>query len=203
MADTLSSHDNNTVTSSDVENFLQELPVNWKAILAIGIFMVLAGSLGIGLSVYLTLGSMLLFAALIATAGIMQLLQGIQAKDKRWLGRSQHFIIALLYLLTAGLIIWDPVVASSSMTLLLAALFTAMGLTRIWYAIRCKRRQWKWIWPVISGLASLALAVMVLLAWPESGLWFLGMLVAIELLINGWFLTLLALRVKQEKQESL
>lgn len=198
MTETVSRHDDRDFTKhQDNANSLQELPLNWRAILAVGIFMVLAGSLGIGLSVYLTLGSMLLFAALMATGGIMQLAQGIQSGDKHWLGRTQHFGIALLYLLTAGLIVWDPLLATSGMTLALAALFIAMGIIKIRYAMRCKKRQWKWLWPVISGLMSLSLATLVLVTWPQSSLWLLGMLVAVELLVNGWFLTLLALRIKK------
>ena len=43
MTDMLSGHDNETIAPSGVEILLHELPVNWKAILAIGFFMVLAG----------------------------------------------------------------------------------------------------------------------------------------------------------------
>ncbi len=186
-----------TIDSETLDILLQELPVNWKMMLGIGIFMILAGTLGFFLSVYLTLGSILIFGVLLATGGIMQLVQGIKAREKRWLGKTQHFAIAILYLLAGGLIVWDPLAASAGMTLVLAAFFAALGVTRIWYALRCRRRQWRWVLPVLSGLINLALAAVIMLTWPESSLWVLGLLIAIELLANGWLLTFIALRVKQ------
>ncbi len=180
-----------------VESFLKELPLDWKWLLALGIVMLILGTLGISMSVVLTIASILFFGAMMGAAGILQLIQGIQSKEKQWVGRGQHFLIAILYLLTAGLVFWDPVAASQGMTLLLAALFTAIGITRLFYAIRCQRKQWKWVLPVFLGLVNLALAAMIILAWPSSGLWVIGLFIAIELIMNGWFITFLALRVKK------
>ncbi|MGV6817865.1 MAG: HdeD family acid-resistance protein [Thiotrichales bacterium] len=193
----------NDVTEFDqkLNDLLEELPLNWKVMLAIGVFMVFAGTFGIGLSAYLTLGSMFVFAALIGTAGVLQFIQGVQAKEKKWIGRSQHFGIAILYILTAGIMVWDPVAASAGVTLFLAALFAAMGAMKIWYAVRCKRHDWKWVLPSLSGLISLILSGLILITWPASSLWLLGLLIAIELLANGWFLTLLAMRVKKAGED--
>ena len=52
----------------------------------------------------------------------------------------------------------------------------------------CRRRR-----------ASLLLRVLLLLQWPVSGFWLIGLVIAVELLINGWtaiYLELLARRVK-------
>lgn len=183
-----------------LDDLLEELPVSWKVMFAIGIFMIFSGTLGIGLSAYLTLGSMFVFAALIGTAGIMQFFQGVQAKEKKWIGRSQHFAVAVLYVLTAGIMVWNPVAASAGLTLFLAALFAAMGAVKIWYALRCRRREWKWVLPTLSGLISLVLAGLILWTWPESSIWLLGLLISLELLTNGWFLALLALRIKNQPE---
>lgn len=182
-----------------LDTILNELPVNWKWLLALGIFMLIAGTLGIVMSVVLTLASVLFFGILVGTAGVLQLIQGVQSKEKKWIGKAQHFLIALLYIVTAGLIFWDPVAASQGMTLVLAALFTAIGITRIYHAIRCQRQQWKWVLPVLLGLVDLVLAAIIILGWPATGLWIIGLFIAIELIMNGWFITLLALRVKKAK----
>ena len=182
-----------------IETELKELPINWKWMLILGIFMLLAGIFGIGMSFILSIATMLFFALLIGTSGIFQVVQGVQAKEEEWSGRTYHFVIGLLYILTAGLIYWDPVAASQGMTIVLAALFTAIGITRIINAIRCKSNGWKWVLPILLGLIDIALAVFIILGWPATGLWVIGLFVAIELIMNGWFLTLLALRVKNSK----
>jgi len=184
---------------ASIDSFLKELPLNWKWLLALGVFMLLAGTLGLGMSVAITIASMLFFALLIGTGGILQIAQGIQAKEQKWSGRIYHFIIGLLYIFTAGLIYWDPVAASEGMTIVLAALFTAIGITRIFNAIRCKQNEWRWLLPVLLGLIDIALAVFIIIGWPATGLWVIGLFVSIELIMNGWFLTLIALRVKRAK----
>lgn len=178
----------------------QELPINWKLMLGIGIFMILAGSLGIGMSIYLTLGSMLLFGILLAAGGVMQFFDGLQSKEENWAGRTQHFLVALFYLLAAAAVIWDPLAASFLITVLLAGLFTVIGSVKIWYAFHCKKRGWQWILPFVSGGLNIALATLIIISLPESSLWLLGILIAIELLLNGWFLTFVALRVKQNQR---
>jgi uncharacterized membrane protein HdeD (DUF308 family) len=185
-----------------VDTVLKELPVNWNWLLALGIFMLFAGTLGIGMSVMLTLASMIFFAVLIGTGGVLQIVQGIQAKEEKWGGRIFHFVIGLIYMFTTGLIVWDPVAASQGMTIVLAALFTAIGITRIIGAIRCKKNGWRWLLPVLLGLVDIALATLIIVGWPATGLWVIGLFIAIELIMNGWFLTLLAIRVKRSKESS-
>ena len=188
-----------TATNGNMDTNIQELPINWKWMLLLGIMMIFLGTLGIYWSVAYTIASVLFFGALMGTAGVMQLIQGIQAKEKKWVGRAQHFIVALLYIIAAGLTYWDPIAAAQGMTLALSALFAALGITKIIYAFQCKSKNWRWVLPVLIGLINIALGVMIFLSWPASGLWVIGLFVAIELIMNGWFLTLVSLQAKNTK----
>lgn len=192
--------DLNAEMENTVDSVLKELPINWKWLLALGIFMVLAGTVGIGMTAMLTIASVLTFGLLMGTAGLLQIIQGIQAKEKKWAGRIYHFIIGLLYIFVAALAYWDPILASQGMTIVLAALFAALGITRIINAFSCKRKQWRWVLPVLLGVINIALAVLIMIGWPSTGLWVIGLFIALELIMNGWFLTLLAFRVKKSKE---
>ena len=183
-----------------LEGVAAELPVNWKWLLALGIIMLLAGTFGIGMSVIYTIASVLFLALLIGTAGILQIIQGVQANEKKWGGRIHHFIVGLIYVVTAGLIYWNPVAGAQGLTLVLAAFFAALGISRIIDAIRCKRHHWRWVLPVLFGLIDLILAFFIMIGWPATGLWVIGLFISLELIMNGWFLTLLALRVKGANQ---
>jgi len=173
-----------------------ELPLNWKWLLGLGIFMLLAGTLGIGMSVIYTIASVLFIALLIGTSGILQIFQGIQAKEKKWGGRIHHFLIGLFYVVTAGLLYWNPVAGAQGLTLIVAAFLIATGVLRVIDAIRCKRNHWRWVLPVLLGLVDFILAFLIVAGWPGTGLWIIGLFIAIELIMNGWFLTLMAFRVK-------
>ncbi len=179
-----------------LEGVAMELPINWKWMLALGILMLLAGTLGIGMSVIYTIASVLFLALLIGTMGILQIIQGVQAKEKKWGGRLHHFLIGIIYVVAAGLIYWNPIAGAQGLTLVITAFLAAVGVSRIIDAIRCKRHHWKWVLPVLLGLVDLALAFFIMVGWPASSLWVIGLFISIELIMNGWFLTLLALRVK-------
>lgn len=53
-----------------------------------------------------------------------------------------------------------------------------------------------WGWPLISGLVSVLLGGMILAQWPQSGLWIIGLFIAIELLLNGWSYLFIALAAR-------
>jgi uncharacterized membrane protein HdeD (DUF308 family) len=62
-----------------------------------------------------------------------------------------------------------------------------------------------WYWPLISGLVSVILGGMILAQWPQSGLWIIGLFIAIELLFNGWsylFIALAARAAAKKRRES-
>jgi uncharacterized membrane protein HdeD (DUF308 family) len=58
------------------------------------------------------------------------------------------------------------------------------GIVRMLVAFQHKEMK-GWGLMAISGLISLILAVMLFMSFPGSGLWVLGTLIAVELLIQG------------------
>ncbi len=182
------------------QQMLEELPKHWKGLLATGIVMVITGSVGLILDVWTTIASVMFIAALLATGGAFQLVHALTHKEENWAGRSQHFLSAVIYLLGAGVILWKPMEATAALTLVLAGLFAAMGVIRIWYGLQYRNQAWKWLMPVLIGLLDLAMAVLITITWPQSSLWVIGVLVAVDLLMNGWFLVMIALRVRKGVQ---
>jgi len=176
---------------------LQELPINWKWMIGVGIFMLIFGTLGLLASSILTLTSVLIFGGFIFAGGIIQVIHGFTAKEKEWGGKLQHFFIALLYIIAGLIVFWDPLATSLLLTILLASLFGVIGVARIWYASYCKKQDWKWLLPAFTGLMDLILAAIVIATLPESAVWLIGLLIAIEMLFNGWLLFFLGLRVRK------
>ncbi len=145
----------NTIEKTESSTYvvLQELPINWKWMIFLGILMLILGAVGLIASGFLTLTSILMFGGFIFADGIMQMIHAIVTKEKEWSGKIQHILIALLYI-TAGLVVFlDPFSTSLILTIILASLFAVIGVTKIWYAFYCKKHGWKWlflsffIWP--------------------------------------------------------
>jgi uncharacterized membrane protein HdeD (DUF308 family) len=183
------------------EILLEELPRQWGWLLALGILMVVLGTLGMGIAFYVTLASVLIYSGFLIGAGILQLWQGIKAKETAWSGRTQQFLVALFYLAIAALIIWDPIAASAGLTLFLGALLAGIGVVRIVDALRCRRAGWQWAWPLVAGILNLILAAIILFSWPFSGLWVIGLFISIEMIINGWLLIFVSLEVRKKDQK--
>ncbi len=180
------------------ENLIyEELPRKWGWLFVLGLLMIFLGTLGIYLSVWVTLATVLVFGGFVLAGGVLQLIQGLKMKEERWAGRLTHFFIALLYILMGGLIIYDPVGASLGITLAIAALLVVIGGVRISYAFKCRKQKWGWVLPLVFGLIDLVLATIIFIGWPVTGLWVIGLFVSIEMIMNGWYLTLLGMLVRK------
>ncbi len=173
-----------------------ELPLKWGWLLLLGLGLVLAGTAGLFLSYYLTLASVILFGALALVAGMFLLWYGVSQKAGNWSGRALQLLVAVAYLLLGGLLLWDPVGGSLSLTLVLAAFLFALGVSRLIYAWKCRRRGWRWGWMFVGGLLNLLLGGLIVVGFPSSAFWVIGLFVAIEMLVSGWLLIGIALAVR-------
>ena len=165
----------------------------WRWLLALGIIWVVLGTIGLGMEVALTIASVMLFGAFLFAGGIFELIHAFQAKA--WKGRLPAILIGLAYVAAGILIFQDPLAASKGLTLMLGALLLVIGIVRIVLAFGMKGHA-GWIWLALSGALSLVLGFMIISKWPASGLWVIGLFVAIELIIQGWSCIFLALAAR-------
>jgi uncharacterized membrane protein HdeD (DUF308 family) len=149
------------------------------------------------MSFALTLASVLFFGVLILVAGVFQLVHAFTCTG--WKSVLWHVLIALLYIAAGVDIMLDPARASVILTLVLAGILIAVGVLRGIMAFQLRPAS-GWFWPLISGLISIALGGMSIAQWPDSGLWVIGLFVAIELIFNGWSYVLIALAARKAAQ---
>ena len=173
---------------------------NWVWLLALGIVFVVLGTFGLGMTVYFMLISILFFGVLLMIAGIMQLIDGI--KSAAWSGLFWHMFVGVLYVVAAITVLYDPFLASSLLTMLIGILLCMMGLARFVMALTIKPAGGM-IWLLISGLCALILGTFILIHWPLSGLWVIGLFFTIELLISGWSYIFWALAYRQSCKKAL
>ncbi|HET6322032.1 MAG TPA: DUF308 domain-containing protein, partial [Hyphomicrobium sp.] len=81
--------------------------------------------------------------------------------------------------------------------IVLAALFIAEGIFEIVMAYRVSPHE-GWVWLLLSGIAAIAVGVLIALGLPGSATWALGLLVGINLLFSGWSYVFLALAGRRE-----
>ena len=171
-----------------------ELSQKWGWLLALGIIQVILGTVGLGMTFGLTLVTILIYGIFLLIGGGAQIAQVFTAKG--WKSRVLHLLIALIYVLAALFIIANPLAASLFLTLFIGFVLLAAGLLRGIMAFHFKGFK-NWFWPLLSGIISVLLGLMILNQWPVSGLWVIGLFVAVELIINGWSAMMIALAARE------
>ncbi len=182
----------------EAQRLFGDLKANWGWMLAVGIIFVILGTIGLGMTFALTIASVVFFGVLMLIGGGVQLIDAFKCKG--WKGVIWHVLIALLYVAAGVLIINRPLMASTVITAMLAGAIMAVGVLRIAMAFQMRGRQ-GWGWLLFAGIVSLLLGVFIMAKWPVSGLWVIGLFVAIEMIMHGWSYVFLALAVKNAPAE--
>jgi uncharacterized membrane protein HdeD (DUF308 family) len=178
---------------------INEVGKKWGWFVGIGIILVILGTIGIGATFALTLTTVTFFGFLILIGGGFQLVDAFRHKGWSLIG---YILIALLYIAVGYIMVKNPMLASATLTLFIAWALIAIGIMRIIIAFRLKGVS-GWIWTLIGGIAAIVLGIMILNKWPESGLWVIGMFIAIELIFNGWGMIMLGLAAKKFRSSNV
>jgi uncharacterized membrane protein HdeD (DUF308 family) len=166
---------------------------NWGWLLALGILALVLGTVGVGRAFAVTLAGVLFFGWLILLAGVFEIFELFQCRG--WKSFFWQALVAVLHVLAGIVTIRNPLLASSVMTLVLAASIFAGGLLRIVLALQ-HRDHGGWIWALIGGVAGVLVGGMIASGWPASSFFVIGLFISIELILHGWTLVALALAAR-------
>ncbi|MBS0578760.1 MAG: HdeD family acid-resistance protein [Proteobacteria bacterium] len=159
----------------------EQLHAAWGWFVALGIALIVLGAACILGEMTATLISVVLLGWLLLISGVLALVHAFQTRT--WSGFLIYLLSALLRLFTGFMLVRFPVAGAAGITFLLALLFIGGGTFR---AIGAgKLRFPRWGWAVASGLISVALGVTLLVQFPLSSLWFIGLAIGVDLIFEG------------------
>lgn len=170
---------------------LESFQKNSKWFLMWGIALVFLGCIAISLSTFTTLVSVIILGMIFIACGAVILIDTFQFWWHKWSGFIPHFIIGLFYIIVGFMLVMGPIVGAVSLTLLLASLFIIIGLLRIIYSVSLQPPRWGWSF--FNGIITLVLGILIMVQWPASGLFIIGLFVGIDLLLIGWTYIMVAL----------
>ena len=171
---------------------IEKLRHRWGWFLALGIIMVLLGTVALIITPAATIGTVIVLGWLLVFSGIVETVHAFRFRG--WGGLFLHLIAGILGVFVGLLVVTHPVAGALAWTLLFASFFTVIGLFRLIAAIRLKFPHWKWA--VFDGAITFALGIMLWLQWPWSALWFLGVVVGVSLILRGWSYVMFAAAVR-------
>ncbi len=172
---------------------VETLHLRWGWLLALGIVMIVLGTVAIYVSPAATLGTVLVLGRLLILSGVAESIFAF--RERGWGGFFLHLIGGALGVLIGLLVITHPVAGALAWTLLFASFFTVMGIVRMVAAISLKFPNWGWT--VLDSAITLGLGIMLWAEWPSSGLWFLGMAVGVSLVLRGWAYVMFATAIRK------
>ncbi len=173
------------------------LSERWGWLFAWGLVLVILGVLAIAYATVSTVVSVIFLGFLLTVSGIVIIFDSVKSSWGRWNEFFMHLGMGLLYLIAGLILIKGPVAGSITLTLLLAIFYIALGLLR---TISCLTREvTNRGWRLFSSIITLLLGILILLEWPASGLFIIGLFIGIDLIFTGWIYIMTALTVKSIK----
>lgn len=173
---------------------IAELRAKWGWFVGLGILMLIAGAIAMGNLVLATVVSVYYVGALMLVGGIFQIVHSFGVKD--W-SRFLWWLLSGLLYAAAGVVAFEnPILASSVLTLLLAATLFGAGILRVWVGLQ-HRSEPHWGWVVAAGAITALTGLILAIGWPVNSLFILGLILAFDLIFQGASLLMLGFALKR------
>lgn len=173
---------------------IRALRSKWGWIVALGVVFMIAGVIALGSVVMATETAVLVVGIMMAMAGVSEIIAAFNVKD--WGKFALWMLLGLLYV-AAGVICWlNPLMAATTLTLLLGIALMVGGIVRGYLAWNVREAGKPWGWVAASAVITLLLGLIIIAKWPYSSLYTLGVFLGIDLIFigSGWLTIGLALK---------
>jgi uncharacterized membrane protein HdeD (DUF308 family) len=187
-----------TTPGEMVRHELHEVRDHWWAFLALGIALIIIGTLCIVHPFVASVTTVIFLGFLLLAAGIAQIISSFWAG--KWSGMLLHLLIGALYVIVGLMLIGEPGANLLLLTKLLAIFLIVIGVFDILSSLIQRFHGWGWV--LLNGGISLLLGLMINRQWPESAIWVFGLFVGIEMIFNGWAWIMLSLGLKNYKEKA-
>jgi uncharacterized membrane protein HdeD (DUF308 family) len=172
------------VTSPQADSFFHDkLRAASPKLFWLGIVMVLIGFAAIAFPEFSTFAATLLVGWVMLISGIAMFIGSF------WIqGTGPFFGTNLFGLLSGGagvFLLFNPLAGAVTLTMVVGIMFLFQGAAEIVFALEARPAP-SWIGMLISGLASIALAVIIASGWPHITLIALGILLGVNFITTGF-----------------
>jgi uncharacterized membrane protein HdeD (DUF308 family) len=159
-----------------------DISAKWGWFVVLGVVMIALGAIArinVGSDVA---AGMILIGASPLVGGAFQIIHAFLTKE--WYGFAVSLSCGVLYLIGGLLIMNEPVQGALALTILAGATLAVSGIMRIVLALE-HRDMPAWGIALFSGVVSLVVGCLLYVSLPWSGLWALGTLIAVDLVVQG------------------
>lgn len=159
----------------------------------LGIVMIVGGLVAVGLPHVMTLTAMTFLGIILCAVAALQMVAALQSGS--WGTGIGGFLGGVLYLVAGILVINRPGAAAAIITLVLGMVLLFRGAMHIGLSLELKpERGWGWV--LFGGILGILLGIALLVRWPLTSVWFIGLVVGIEILWTGFSMLTIGMALK-------
>ena len=163
--------------------WVQEAKKNAGWLVALGVLTVIAGGLAIGSPLLSGLSVVVFIGVALAIGGVARTIAAFSAGS---FGQGTLAFIGGIFTFGAGLILAArPGIGLATLTLMLGAYLLVDGISGTVLAFRV-RPESGWGSILFSAVTGVILGFLLLREWPLSGMWAIGTLLGVNLLVSGF-----------------
>lgn len=183
-----------TLSGDALKNAIGPMRAKWGWFVALGVLLLVFGGIAFGNLFVATVASVYVIGWLMLMAGIVEIIHGFGVKT--W-GRFFYWLLSgLLYAVAGFFAFYNPLLASTVLTFLLAVALIASGLLRVWVGYQHREQKGSG-WIITAGVVTALAGVIIAIGWPVNSIWVLGLFLAIDLVFQGWTFIAFGLALKK------
>jgi uncharacterized membrane protein HdeD (DUF308 family) len=160
--------------------------------IAVSILLIILGVIAIAAPLMAAVTVSAIVGWLLVFAGATRLVAAFHARGGTVIW---EVLVALIYIIGGGYMVFHPLLGAATLTLLLASFFLAEGVLEVvsYFGIRGQAGAG---WMLLDGLVTILLAGLIWVHWPSSSVWAIGTILGICLIMSGvkWLMLSLASR---------
>lgn len=170
-------------------NITEEIRAQWKWFFAGGIISMALGLLAVIFPIVASVTISIFLGWILVIAGLAQSIHAFRVK--KWKGFLLTMLGGILAIVIGALMLLFPAAGVAALTLFVAGFLLASGVFRSVAAFQLKPND-HWGWLLASGSLAIILGLLVIFQFPLSAVWFIGLLVGLDLLFAGSWLMMVA-----------
>jgi uncharacterized membrane protein HdeD (DUF308 family) len=172
---------------------LHHVRSSWWCFMLMGVLLIVCGTSAIVFPVITSWAAITVLGAILLVAGVTTIITAFWAG--KWSGMLVQLLVGILYV-GGGLVVADhPVISTLVITVFVAMAFMVLGAFRAVSAMVVQYPQWGWA--LLNGTMTFLVGLIIYRQLPLDALWVIGLLVGLEMLLNGWTWLMLGLAIRR------
>ena len=176
-----------------IRHEIEAIRGKWIWLVALGIALIVLGTILLGSPVIATLATVTVLGVLILVAGSFEVVGAFWCRE--WSGFFLALLSGILGVVVGLMLLGNPIEGGIVLTVLLASFLFVAGIFKSVAALSHRFGGWGWL--LLSGIIDIVLGVFIWLELPMSGLTIIGLLIGISMIFRGVSWLMIGLTLKQ------